>query len=271
LKATDMHQHFLSIAEWVDPADTVDRIIIGDPETEVRRVLVTWMSTFDAVRAAATRGCQMLITHEPTFWVHSHELEAVARDSHPIRRGLAARKKQFIEDHRLVILRVHDTWDGMPDIGIPWAWARYLELGTQPAATDARRLHHRYDVEPVKLDTLARRVAEKTAAFGESAVQVVGDGDCVVAKVGVGTGCYCSPLTFQELGCDVSIVCDDGNWYWENLQCAADNDHPIIRVNHASSEEPGMVTLTQYVNDTFPEVVAEHLPHGSCFRLVGRV
>ncbi len=60
-------------------------------------------------------------------------------------------------------------------------------------------------------------------------------------------------------------------YYWQGLQCSADNQHPIIRVNHGTSEEPGMVTLTQYVNDTFPGVEAEHLPHGACFRLVGRL
>ena len=30
-----------------------------------------------------------------------------------------------------------------------------------------------------------------------------------------------------------------------------------------------MVTLTKYINDNLPGVQAEHLPHGSCFRVVG--
>jgi len=45
--------------------------------------------------------------------------------------------------------------------------------------------------------------------------------------------------------------------------------HPVIRVNHGTSEEPGMVTLTKYINDTLKGVRAEHLPHGSTFTLVG--
>ena len=71
------------------------------------------------------------------------------------------------------------------------------------------------------------------------------------------------------MGCDLSIVCDDGSSYWHGLQLAEDAGHPVIRVNHGTSEEPGMVTLTQYVNDTFDGVTAEHLPHGCSFRLVG--
>ena len=73
----------------------------------------------------------------------------------------------------------------------------------------------------------------------------------------------------QDMGCDVSIVCDDGTLYWSDLQCAADNGHPVIRVNHGTSEEPGMVTLTKYIRDVFPVLHVEHLPHGSSYRLAG--
>jgi len=261
----------MSVADWVDPFKTVDRIIIGDPETEVARALVCWISSFEAVRAAVARECQMLVTHEPTFWAHANELEGLNWEPGSASHELAIAKREFIEEHGLVVLRVHDVWDKMPEIGIPWAWARFLDLGDKPAALGANGYQHRYDIDPVPLDELAHRFAGKTATVGEPAVQVVGDGDRVVSKVGVGTGCYCNPLIFQQIGCDVSIVCDDGVYYWEGLQCAADNQHPIIRVNHGTSEEPGMVTLTQYINEALPGVQAEHLPHGACFRLVGRV
>jgi hypothetical protein len=43
----------------------------------------------------------------------------------------------------------------------------------------------------------------------------------------------------------------------------------VIRVNHATSEEPGMMALAQYVNENLPGVTATHLPQGCRFRLVG--
>ncbi len=270
MTASEILSHFLSRAHWVDPDQTVDRVIIGNPQAQVRRVLVTWISSFAALRAAAAGRCQLLITHEPTFWAHREELARV-EDWTPgtPKRELAERKRGFIEDNGLIILRIHDAWDRMPEIGIPWAWARFLGLGRRPAAIGAEGYQHRYDIEPVSLAVLARRIAASTAALGEPAVQVVGDHEQIVSKVGVGTGCACDPLIFQEMGCDVSIVCDDGNWYWENLQSAADADHPIIRVNHGTSEEPGMATLAQYCKEQFPALTVDHLSHGSCFRLVG--
>lgn len=262
-------QHLHSLAPWLDPETTVDRIVIGDPEAEIGRVLVTWMSTFDACRAAVARNCQLIVTHEPTFWSHQDEIATSAGVAHPVWQAAFARKRQFIADHRLVILRCHDVWDFMPEIGIPFAWARFLGLGDTPVAMSGNRALHRYHLEPLTVDDLARRVAAKTAALGEPAVQVVGDGARLVSKIGVGTGCYCNPVEMQHLGCDLSIVCDDGNWYWENLQCSSDNDHPVIRVNHGTSEEPGMRSLSDYLSRVFPHLAVEFLPHGSCFRLVG--
>jgi putative NIF3 family GTP cyclohydrolase 1 type 2 len=271
MKAVELLQHFHSVGTWIDPERTVDRIVTGDPETEVGRVLVTWMSTFDAVRAAIDRGCQLLVTHEPTFWIHANEVQTLDGEPDSFRSQLALPKRRFLEESGLVILRCHDVWDFMPEIGIPYAWARFLGLGDTPAAMNHDRGLHRYDIAPTTVEVLATRIAEKTAALGEPAIQVTGDPNQTVSKIGIGTGCYCNPLDFMRLGCDLSIVCDDGSVYWESIQTAADIGHPVLRVNHGTSEEPGMVTLAQYVQRTFPSLTVEHLPHGSCFRLVGRV
>ena len=269
MTASDILRHFHSVGTWIDPVKTVDRIIIGDPDTDVSRVLVTWMSTFTAVRAAVARGCQLVVTHEPTFWRHRNEIEESGAIESPIWHKAFEEKRSYIEKHKLVILRCHDVWDFMPEIGIPFAWAQFLGLGNTPAATGQRGALHRYDITPTTIDAFAQHVASRTATLGEPAVQVIGDGTQVVSHIGIGTGCYCNPTEFQSIGCDLSVTCDDGNWYWENLQCAKDRGHPVIRVNHGTSEEPGMVTLTRYLVDTFPKLHVEYLPHGSCFRLIG--
>ena len=263
MKAIEINRHFLDQADWVDPANTVDRVIAGDPEKEIERVLVTWISSFAAVITAVERGVDMLMTHEPTFWVHMNEMENL-EDS-----DIARAKLGFIEESGLVVLRNHDVWDRMPEVGIPWAWARFLGLGDRPVGTGMHGYQHRYDIEPLTLDAFAARVAARTAAIGEPCVQVVGDGAAEVSRIGIGTGCCTDLREFQAMGCDVGVVCDDGSCYWGPIQRAADEDFPVVRVNHGTSEEPGMVTLTAYINEHLPGVSAEHLPHGSCFRLVG--
>ena len=260
-KVEEIREHFLSQADWVNRESTVDRVIVGDPEKEVSRCVVTWIPSFPAIRAAAERGVDLVVCHEPTFWNH--------RDDKPGNDPRSADKLQFIQEHNLAILRNHDCWDRWPDIGIPWAWGKFLGFEGQPAAFGANGYQHRHDIEPVALDEFAKRVAEKCAGIGEPLVQVTGDPSQLVSKIGVGTGCGCNIDAYLEMGCDCSTVCDDGSCYWAGIQMSEDIGHAVIRVNHGTSEEPGMVTLTQYINDNLEGVTAEHLPHGSTFRLVG--
>jgi hypothetical protein len=100
-------------------------------------------------------------------------------------------------------------------------------------------------------------------------VQFIGDQTRVVSRVGVGTGCGCHPKKFAEMGCDIAITCDDGACTWRELLRSADFDFPIIRVNHGTSEEPGMPTLTAYLQQTFPTVLFRHIPYRCMYTLVG--
>ena len=56
MKASEMREFLVAQGDWLDPDTTVDRIIIGDPDKEVRRVLVTWVSSFAAVQRAVEGG-----------------------------------------------------------------------------------------------------------------------------------------------------------------------------------------------------------------------
>jgi len=264
MRAIEMREYLVAQGDWLDKDKTVDRIIVGNPDKEVKRVLVSWISSFAAVKRAVEGGYDLFVTHEPTFWKHAHEFQTFEGSE------LARRKRDYILEHDLTILRCHDLWDRFPEMGIPWAWGRFLGLGNQPAAVGAAGYQHRYDIAPVTLEAFARDMARRTATIGEPSVQVVGRPEQIVSKIGIGTGCGCGIPAYQEMGCDLSIVCDDGSCYWENIQRAEDGGHPVIRVNHGTSEEPGMITLTAYLNQTFP-VKADHLPHGSTFRLVGTV
>ena len=262
MRVADIREHFVSQCGWVDPDHTVDRVIIGDPELDADRCLVVWIPTMAALRQAVARGMRFVVCHEPTFWNHWDKADGDDVD-------LAA-KKRFIEERGLTILRLHDSWDRWPEIGIPWAWARQLGFAAAPVAVGNRGYQHRYDIAPIPFADFADRIGSRCAAIGEPQVQMAGAPAQLVSRIGVGTGCACQITVFREMGCDCSIVCDDGSCYWSVIQQAIDCDHPVIRVNHATSEEPGMVTLAAYLNRQFPGLTAEHLPQGCRFQLSGR-
>ena len=182
--------------------------------------------------------------------------------------AFAREKLRFIEEAKLTILRIHDAWDRFPDVGIPFAWAEFLGLEGPPAALDPSRYQHRYDIEPVKAIEFARRVASRTAEIGEPVIQLAGDPEKTVRRIGIGTGCGCSPLVYEELGCDLFVVCDDGSSYWRYIQRSVDAGDPVVRVHHGTSEEPGMLTLARYLGEQFSEASFEHLSHRPCYRPV---
>ena len=261
MRVSDILDHFLSRADWVDRSNTVDRVVVGDPELDVDRCLVAWMPSSDALREAAQRGLHLLMCHEPTFWDH--------RDRDPEANPRCADKLRFIRDHAITIVRNHDCWDRWPEVGIPWAWARFLELGDRPVYTGAGGYLHRYDIEPLPFAAFARGVAAHTERIGLPLVEASGAPDQVVSKVGVGTGCACDVFAYVDMGCDCCVTCDDGIAYWRQVQYAKDRGVPVICVNHGTSEEPGMAALTRYINDSVDGLSAEHLPQTCPFRLVG--
>lgn len=261
MKAKNLLEHFLSRSSWVNREKTVDRIIAGDGTVDFDHCMVTWMPSFAALRKMVARDIHLLMCHEPTFWNHW--------DDKPMDDPQSQAKLAYIQAHDLVIVRNHDCWDRWPDVGIPWAWADFLGLDSAPVAFGADNYQQRYDIGPMPLDAFAQHVAARCRELGEPLVQVTGDAAQLVSRIGIGTGCGCDIAAFQAMGCDCSVVCDDGSIYWANIQKAEDFGHPVIRVNHGTSEEPGMMSLTHYINENIDGLHAEHLPHGSTFKLVG--
>ena len=140
MNTNDIREYLLSHSPWVNRERTVDTVKAGDPTREITTVGVGWMSTIDNLRAAHERGCELFITHEPTFWEHG-PVESQWRGVEP---GLT--KQRFLEETGMVVLRAHDTWDNWPGIGIRDSWARGLGL-THFLAEDPTRWHGVYEIE----------------------------------------------------------------------------------------------------------------------------
>jgi putative NIF3 family GTP cyclohydrolase 1 type 2 len=259
--AKDILEHFLSNSPWVDLEKTVDRVIVGDSDVDVDTCVVCWIPSTANLKKAAEMGAKLFVTHEPTFWDHW--------DDKPGNTPASADKLAMINHMGMTIVRLHDTWDKWDHVGIPFAWAKHLGLygdGSTVTRDDSGYLL-RCDVEPMTLGQLAARVAAACKPFGEGIVQVTGDPDMIVSKVGCGTGCGCDLDGYYGLGCDAGIVCDDGSCYWAGIQNAEDIGFGVIRVNHGTSEEAGMITLADYITSALG-VAATYLPTGCVFQLI---
>ena len=264
MNTLDIRQHLMINSPWVDPESTVDQVLYGDAEEEIRVVGVGWYPSLDNLRAADAKGCELFISHEPLFWEHR-----VREEPHRFEEpGLT--KSRFLDETRLVVLRAHDNWDNWPEIGIRDSWAQGLGL-THFLAEDETRWHGIYQIEPVTLAEFAGYIARRIAPLGEDSVRVYGDPGRVVSRPSVGVGCGGPDKDMVDMGSDVLIVCDDGAWYWRTRERLVELGAAVIVVEHGTSEMWGLENLARYLARTFPALEVHYFDqHPKPWTVMGR-
>ena len=262
MNAQRVYEHLRSMnGGWVDWENTRDRFVAGSPHIEVTGIAVGWMSYTWALRRALELGCNLFITHEPTFF-------SAADDEEPIFRlpGVRA-KRRWIEQTGLTILRCHDLWDQFPGIGIPDSWGKQLGFGVAIASEGYYRV---YDVRGHTARTIAVQVADRTKELGQEAVELVGPPDVSVSRLAIGTGAITPfPPFIDTYGADIAICTADGFTYWHGGALAIDLGVHVVVVNHAVSELHGMERLATHLTECFPEVPVHLIPQRCMFELVG--
>jgi putative NIF3 family GTP cyclohydrolase 1 type 2 len=261
IAAGEVHRYLKSLdGGWVKWEESVDTFKSGSPDTKVKGIAVAWMSYTFALEKALALGCNLFITHEPTYFNH--------RDNDPeiFRFPAVKAKREFIEKNSLVIVRCHDVWDQYPKIGIPTGWGRLLELG-EPI--DGAGYYYVYDGKGRTASSLARQIAARTAGMGQPGVLFLGPGDKRVHRIVLGTGAITPMFHFiEKLAADMAICTDDDFTYWRDGAYAIDAGFPVAVVNHPVSEEYSMKLLAEHLRQKYPQVPVHHIPERCMYKLV---
>jgi putative NIF3 family GTP cyclohydrolase 1 type 2 len=271
MTAGDLNTYLRSLIQVEEPS--VDRIIIGEPGTPVRKIGTAWMPYWKTCRQAVRDGVNVLVVHEPTFYAH-RDLEA--REWINIEHPGAGQQKyldqrdekaSWIRENGLVIIRCHDVWDKFPDIGIPYAFGQALGF---PNADIIRRetYYNVYKTEPAPAIEMARYIASRLSVAGQPGVAFYGDEKTTVRSVGVGTGCICDPMQYMQLGPDLFIAIDDTVRTWIQTAYAEDTGHPLVVVNHGTSEEFGIRLLSEHLAAAFTDYEVIHYPQGCTYQWI---
>jgi len=239
MKAIDVLDHFREVGEWVDWTNTCDRFLHGEPEMEVRGIVTAWSPTNEAIRFAAERGANLFVTHEPAFY-DDYRYTSTGVDA-------IARKKRILDDYGMVLLRCHDTWDRMPEHGIVDSWASYL--GFPAEDRKVRSYYRKVHVGGVTVEDAARQILDRVRELGQENVTVLGRKEKRIETLAVGTGAITHLPSMYEMGVDAILATDDGMNFWDGGLWALDSDIPLIIVNHATSEKPGMIAMARYLNE----------------------
>jgi putative NIF3 family GTP cyclohydrolase 1 type 2 len=261
LNAWDVQNHLNSLnGGWVNPELTVDTFKSGDPTKELTGIAVAWMSYTEAIQRALDLNCNLLITHEPTYYDHWDKDESVFRFPQ------AQAKKALIEKSGIIILRCHDLWDQIPDLGVPDSWGDSFGYGKAVGGEGYFRV---YDGGGHTVHQIATQIAAVVKKHGQEEIQLIGSADQIVQRFVVGTGAV-TPLTeMMERYPDAQMfVCsDDGFVYWHDGAMAIDFNIPVVIANHPVTEFDGIKSLYAYLKKEFSQIPVHYLDQSCMFQM----
>lgn len=271
ITAGDLQKYLRSLYSVSEPS--VDRIVIGNPDTKIKKVGTVWMPYFKTLKEAVSQGINVMVVHEPTFYRHwdlDNKTQDFFTDPSPSKdQYLEAleTKKRWIESNRLVIIRSHDVPDLIKDFGIPFAFGQKLGFKNE----DILRSKDYYNVYRIKENTAAnitKIIAAKLRDYNQPGVAFYGDPNRLVSTVGIGTGCICYPQNYAELNPDLCIAVDDIIRTWIQTTYAEDTGNPLVVINHGTSEELGIRLFNEYLRKNIPSIEFIHFNQGCTYNWI---
>jgi putative NIF3 family GTP cyclohydrolase 1 type 2 len=242
--------------------NTVDTIKAGDPATPVTGIATTFLDTMDVLREANRQGMNLVITHEPTFYNHRDSTTFFTDD--PVYKE----KLAFIEQHHMVVFRLHDEIHATPPD--PFGVELIEKLGWQSNMKPGDP--HHVTIPPVRLADLAKTLQ---ARLPESILRVEGDPDLVITHIALAPGA--GGLEHQVAALrpdDIQLLIAGEASEWETVEYVRDasaqgRHKALILLGHEVSEEPGMEKCTEDLRVLFPKLEVVHIVAGNPLRLAG--
>lgn len=261
LTAAEAMQRVIAATAATPPADTVDTLKAGDPDTVVTGIVTTFMDTYPVLEKAVASGKNLIITHEPTFYNHLDQQSQFAAD--PVYQ----QKLAYIREHHLVVFRFHDTWHLRQPDGIlagmvsQFGWKKYQNgsnsiLFTFPSMT------------------VGQVAASLQKSTGARAIRIVGDPALRVTEIALMVGASGSDEQIKVLEQDdVQLVVAGESREWETVpyvvDASAEGRHKaLILLGHEVSEEAGMDECARWLRTVFPGMPVQFIPAGEPFHTV---
>jgi putative NIF3 family GTP cyclohydrolase 1 type 2 len=259
LTASEAMKRIIVATGAAPPADTVDTLKAGDPDTVVTGVVTTFMDTYQVLEQAVAQGKNLIITHEPTFYNHKDDTSILAGDA------VQAQKLEYIRQHHLVVWRFHDTWHLRQPDGILTGVVE--ELGWKPYQSSVDP--HVFTLPPTTVSQLAASLRSRT---GSRSIRIVGDANMTVTGVGLLSGASGLVKQVKMLERDdVQVLVAGESAEWEGVEyaqdAAAEGRHKaLILLGHEVSEEAGMQYCAEWLKGILPGMPIEFIKAGEPFQ-----
>lgn len=235
------------------PHDTTcDQLMTGSFDTEVTKIVTTFMATVDVIREAIKIGANFIITHEPTWFTGHDQTFWVENDP------VYIEKRRLIEENNITIWRFHDHMHIAEEDGIyrglikELEWEKYLVKGKKDV----------FKIPTTTLKNLSLFFKEKLEM---DVIQIVGNPEASVENVGIlvgggslGLGTEQMPMEYMHNeNLDVIVCGDIIEWtlsaYVRDAQSLGLNRSMLV-LGHERSEEAGMKHLGEWIQPLVEDI-----------------
>lgn len=242
--------------DWA--TETVDTFKAGNPDQKVTGIVTTFIVTMDVLKKAKNLNCNLIITHEPTFYNHLDETSHLQYD--PVYHA----KMKFINDNGLIIFRFHDHIHRTSPDGIMEGMLEKLNWKHHVVNEDPMIL----EFEKMYVGDLAK---ELKMTFDKSAIRVIGDPNASFTRVAFAPGAPGYEAHIRLLARDdVDVLVGGEVPEWESITYVRDAvgagmNKTMILLGHVNSEEAGMKYCAQWLGGFIKNIPIHFIPAGDPF------
>jgi len=252
----------LLIAPVGELAQTVDGIIAGDGNEEVKGIATTFVCSYEVIEQAIERGINVIITHEPTCYNHHSE-----QDKFGVSKVIE-QKIELLNKHHINVIRFHDyAHRYSPDI-ISEGFLDVMEWSSYADQDQADLLH-------LPTQSVGAIIQQLKQRLGIDYIQLVGQQEQLCSNVWLrlgfrGNGDQCIPA-FEKGNIEL-IIAGEGH-EWETPEYVRDANAQgkaiaLLIIGHQKSEDAGMKILARQLQQQHPQLSITHIEQPTALQYV---
>ena len=236
---------------WNDRS-TRDTFKLGNPDSVVKGIATTMMTTFSMMQRAHAAGLNMVITHEDTFWNDRDDTKDL------VELPLYKLKTEFARKNDIVVWRDHDHMHAMtPDYTV----VGELRSAGIPAGNSVSM---RPGVRTIPETTLGELAAQVKQSSGARALRCVGDPRSKVSRILIGPG-YATPRMTPEVDVVIGGEQQEADGGFDNVEYVMDAvslgmTKGVIMLGHVISEQAGMEDFGNWLRTFITDVPIRFVP-----------
>ena len=220
--------------------------LFGDPNVEVKGILVSWMATKGAIEKAISEDCNLMVVHEGLFY--PYEFQRDNNFEKYLTWSVNYARLKMLSEHDITVFRAHGTLDRLCILD---DFAEALGL---PEPTVKRGYIRIYDLPPITVEDLALDVKEK---LNLNAVRIIGDPHRKINRIGLPWGGLGLSLNISFLesllryGPQLLIAGETDEYA---MYYVLDADVNVIETGHSVSENIGLKRFVEKLRRDHPKI-----------------